>query len=83
MTVHKTVKAAVKVIVSIALIVILVLMVNISEIAEAVSSFNLVWLGPALFFIVLGVVISAFKWQILLIAQGIHAPVIKLFRYYT
>jgi uncharacterized protein (TIRG00374 family) len=72
-----------KIVISTALIVVLVITADIGEIVRTVSNFNLLWLGPVFFFIVLAVVISAFKWQILLSAQGIHISIFKLFQYYT
>jgi uncharacterized protein (TIRG00374 family) len=79
----KKLQAVLKILVSIALVAVLVITANVREIASTISRFNIIWLGPVFFFIVLAVIISAFKWKALLNAQEITVPVFKLFRYYT
>ena len=73
----------VKVFISIALVAVLVVTSEVKEIASTVANFHLPWLFPVFFFIFLAVVISSFKWQALLAAQGIHISWVKLFQYYT
>ncbi|MDR0663268.1 MAG: flippase-like domain-containing protein [Spirochaetaceae bacterium] len=75
--------ATVKVFISIALVVVLVVTADVKEIAATVVNFHLPWLLPVLFFIFFAVVISSFKWQALLGAQGMLIPFGKLFQYYT
>ncbi|MDR0601340.1 MAG: flippase-like domain-containing protein [Treponema sp.] len=79
----KKLQIVLKILVSIALVAILVVTANIREIVSTVSRFNIIWLGPVFFFIILAVIISVFKWKALLKAQGIAVSVLKLFRYYT
>jgi uncharacterized membrane protein YbhN (UPF0104 family) len=73
----------IKVLVSAALIVILALNTDIKKIAAVVSVFELPYIIPILLLIAAAVLISAFKWQVLLKAQGLKIRVAKLFRYYT
>ncbi|MDR2618385.1 MAG: flippase-like domain-containing protein [Treponema sp.] len=73
----------IKIAVSAMLIVILALSMDIKKIAGAIGVFRLPYSIPALFLIAVAVLISAFKWQVLLKAQGIKIPVSKLFKYYT
>lgn len=73
----------IKIIVSITLLAILVLSTDLQEIGEALSDFKLIWIIPVLLTITLSVVVSALKWGILLQAQGVRVPFLRLFCYYT
>ncbi|GHV76206.1 hypothetical protein AGMMS49942_10270 [Spirochaetia bacterium] len=75
--------AGLKIGVSIALVVVLVLTADIQEIAGRVAHFKPLSCVPVFFFILLGVVLSSLKWGILLKAQGILIPAFRLFQYYT
>jgi uncharacterized protein (TIRG00374 family) len=65
------------------LILILALNMDIKKIAAVILVFRLPYIIPVLFLVALAVLISAFKWQVLLKAQGIKKSILKLFKYYT
>ncbi|MGM9652218.1 MAG: lysylphosphatidylglycerol synthase transmembrane domain-containing protein [Eubacteriales bacterium] len=73
----------VKVIISVILLTVLVLSTDIGEIGAALTNFQFIWLIPVLLTIALSVIVSAFKWGVLLRAQGVHVSVWRLFCYYV
>jgi uncharacterized protein (TIRG00374 family) len=79
----KKFSALIKISVSVILILILALTTDVKKIAAVVAVFNLAYIMPVLFLVALAVLISAFKWQVLLKAQGTKISILKLFKYYT
>lgn len=73
----------IKIAVSVILILVLALNTDIKKIAAVVAVFRLPYIIPVLFLIAAAVLISAFKWQVLLKAQGVKISILKLFKYYT
>ncbi|MBQ8954550.1 MAG: flippase-like domain-containing protein [Clostridia bacterium] len=79
----KWVGTIVKLLISAALLVILVLNTDINEIRAALADFRPVFILLALAVIALAILVSALKWGVLLRAQGSRVSLGKLFRYYT
>ena len=79
----KWVGVVIKAAVSVILLTILILSTDIKEIGEALTNFKLIWLIPSLLAITASVVVSAFKWGVLLRAQGVRVSVPRLFCYYV
>lgn len=73
----------IKIIISVVLLTILVLSTDIGEIGTALTNFQPLWIVPVLLTIALSVIVSAFKWGILLRAQGVRVSIFRLFCYYV
>lgn len=73
----------IKIAVSAALLAVLILNMDTREIGNALAAFRPPYIAAALAVIVAAMIVSAFKWGILLKAQGTEIPVLRLFRYYT
>ena len=73
----------IKIVISVVLLTILILSTDIQEIGAALTDFQLIWLIPVLLTIALSVLVSAFKWGVLLRAQGVRVSVFRLFCYYV
>ena len=79
----KWIGTVIKIVISAALLTILVLSTDIREIGDALTGFRPIWIIPCLLVIAASVYVSAMKWGVLLKAQGVNVPVIRLFGYYT
>lgn len=80
---RKRTGALIRILISAALLAILIVNMDIQEIGNALAGFRIPWIAAALAVIVLAMIVSAFKWGILLKAQGTAVPAGRLFRYYT
>jgi len=68
--------------VSAALLVFLLRGAQLSEFAELVNRADRIQLGVGLLLVVVALIVSAYKWQWLLIAQSVRVPLPKLFTSY-
>ncbi|MBN2381864.1 flippase-like domain-containing protein [bacterium] len=79
----KNKKVLLKILLSLVLIIfILVKRVNVSDVILALSQARPVWIVLALMLHPLGLLISSFRWRILLKAQSISVPIVSLFQSY-
>lgn len=78
----KTILTIVKIGISIVLMTVLILFADIDRIISSLRNFNMLWLPVIFLLIALSVLISTFKWRILLKAQNIRTRFASLFGYY-
>lgn len=68
--------------ISIILLAVLIIFADIDKIITSLKNFNLKWLPIVFLLIALSVVVSTFKWKILLKAQSVSVGFAALFGYY-
>lgn len=78
----KWVGTIIKLLISAVLLTILILSADVKEIGEALSGFKAIWTVPVFLTIAASVYVSALKWGVLLKAQGVSVPSVRLFGYY-
>ncbi len=71
-----------RVAISAGLLVVLLRSAKLSDFLDLLRSANFFLLGVALALVVVALVISAYKWQRLLVVQGVHVPLGRLFTSY-
>lgn len=56
--------------------------VSIRDVVNDISSADRIWIFAAASLHISGLAFSAYRWKVLLMAQDIHQPILKLFSYY-
>jgi uncharacterized protein (TIRG00374 family) len=79
----KRVITMIRIIVSIALLALVVKFANLENVIKSLKNFDQKWLLPIFLLILLSVLVSAWKWNTLIKAQGIKLRFISLFTYYN
>ncbi len=75
-------KALIRPVVSLALLGVLFYKLGAAELWGTLRTADLFWLAGGALFVVVAMLISAWKWQLLLVAQGVSVPVQALFGSY-
>lgn len=71
-----------KITISIVILTVLIIFADINKILISLQNFNLKWLPLIFLLITLSVVVSTFKWRILIKAQNVSISFLSLFGYY-
>lgn len=67
-----------KILVSLGLLAFIFSSIDLEAFGRSIRAANLLWLGAALAMMMLGVVVRAYRWQILLTAIGVPVPLLNL-----
>ncbi|MEA3337305.1 MAG: lysylphosphatidylglycerol synthase transmembrane domain-containing protein [Chloroflexota bacterium] len=79
---RKHIRGVVQVAISIAFLTIVLRQIGWHELKDALSRMDLAWLGVAFALFLLGVVVRAARWQVLLNDLGVHRPLNELTMWY-
>lgn len=72
-----------RLVISVILLLTVIILADFKKIIIVLKNFNLVWLLPILFLILLSVIVSAVKWNTLIKAQGVSIKLFELFKFYN
>ncbi len=72
-----------RVIISVILLIIVIKFADIDHVVKSLKSFKIIWLLPIFLLILLSVIVSAWKWKLLIQAQKVSIRCSLLFIYYN